>query len=168
MAMLQEFHERVTRVVFAHRGTLEKHIGEAMMATFGTPAPEPDDTGRALRCALDLAREMRRWSDQRLAHGDAPVAVGIGLHYGDAVVGSIGDEQRLDYAVVGDTVNVASRLERLTRELDVEIVVSDELVTQISNEGSGADVRLGRLSQRVEVRVPGRVRPISIWTADHR
>jgi len=168
MEILQGFHERVTRVVFEHRGTLEKYIGDAVMATFGTPSPEPDDAARALRCALDLARETRRWSDQRLAHGDAPVEVGIGLHYGDAVVGSIGDGQRLDYAVVGDTVNVASRLERLTRELDVEIVVSDELVARIRNEGSEADAPLDRLSPRGEVHVPGRVRPISIWTADRQ
>jgi adenylate cyclase len=165
MELLQGFHHHVTRVVFEHRGTLEKYIGDAVMATFGTPSPAPDDASRALRCAWQLLDETRRWSEQRVARGAPPVQIGIGIHYGDAVVGSIGDEQRLDYAVIGDSVNVASRLERLTRELGVEIVVSDDLVTQIQKEGSPAQARLGRFTRCGDVHVRGRVRPLTLWTA---
>ena len=165
MELLQGFHRHVTRVVFEHQGTLEKYIGDAAMATFGTPSPAPDDASRALRCAWQLLEETRRWSEQRVACGAMPVQVSVGIHYGEAVVGSIGDGQRLDYAVIGDTVNVASRLERLTREFDVEIVVSDELVARTQTEGSTFE-RLGsfkRCSDDVHVR--GRVRPITVWTA---
>src|SRR5438445_8207495 len=102
-----------------------KYIGDAVMATFGTPSRGVDDAGRALQCAWELADETHRWSRERATRGGAPVNVGIGVHYGEAVLGSIGDAQRLDYVVVGDTVNVTSRLERLTRELDVALVVSD-------------------------------------------
>ncbi len=91
--------------------------------------------------------------------------VGIGLHYGEAVVGSIGAGQRLDFVVIGDTVNVASRLERLTRDLDVEIVVSDDLVVRIHDEGSPTDARLDGLTRYGEVHVAGRRRPITVWTA---
>src|SRR5205814_5378952 len=85
---------------------------DAVMATFGTPMSGPDDASRALRCAVTLAVEIHRWSAERVAHGEVPVEIGIGAHYGDAVVGSIGDGQRLDYLVIGDTVNVTSRLSR--------------------------------------------------------
>ena len=163
--MLRELHERVTPVVFEHRGTLEKYIGDAVMATFGTPSRGLDDAGRALQCAWELARETRRWSEERASRGRAPVYLGIGVHYGEAVLGSIGDAQRLDYVVVGDTVNVASRLERLTRELDVELVVSDALVARILEEGSLAGLRLDQLKPGGEVHLTGRIQPITIWTA---
>jgi adenylate cyclase len=165
MELVQEFHRHVTRIVFEHRGTLEKYIGDAVMATFGTPSPEPDDASRALRCAWQLLAETRRWSKQRAARGAMPVQIGVGIHYGEAVVGTIGDGQRLDYAVIGDSVNVASRLERLTREFDVEIVVSDDLVTRIQKEGSPVDAQLNRFTPRGDVQVRGRLRPITVWTA---
>ena len=165
MELLQGFHHRVTRIVFEHQGTLEKYIGDAVMATFGTPSPASDDASRALRCAWQLLGETRRWSDQRVARGATRVQMGVGLHYGEAIVGSLGDGLRLDYAVIGDTVNVASRLERLTRELDVEIVVSDDLVTRIQKEGASADAQLGRLTRHGDVPLRGRVHPITVWTA---
>jgi adenylate cyclase len=165
MELLQGFHHHVTGVVFEHQGTLEKFVGDAVMATFGTPSPGPDDASRALRCAWQLLRETRRWSEQRAARGAMPVQIGIGIHYGEAVVGSIGDGQRLDYAVIGDSVNVASRLERLTREFNVEIVVSDDLVTQIQKEGSPLDAQLGRFTPCGDVQVRGRIQPIAVWTA---
>jgi len=166
MAFLQGFHERVTRVTFEHGGTLEKYIGDAVMATFGTPSSGPDDASRALRCALALAAETSRWSAERVARGELPVEIGIGAHYGEAVVGSIGDGQRLDYLVIGDTVNVTSRLERLTRELDAQIVVTDELVTRVRAEGMAADGLLHRFALRGEVRVAGRNQPVTVWTVE--
>jgi adenylate cyclase len=134
------------------------------MATFGTPSRGPDDASRALRCALALASETTIWSAERVATGGLPLEIGIGLHYGEAIVGSIGDGQRLDYLVIGDTVNVASRLERLTREMDAQIVVSDELVARVRDEGAGSDGLLDRFGRRGEEYVVGRVRPIAVWT----
>jgi adenylate cyclase len=166
MGFLQGFHERVTRVVFENGGTLEKYIGDAVMATFGTPSPGPDDASRALRCAVTLATETSRWSAGRVAQGESTVEIGIGAHYGEAVVGSIGDGQRLDYLVIGDTVNLTSRLERLTREIDAQIVVSDELVTRVRAEGAAADGLLDRLTRHGEVRVAGREQPVTIWTIE--
>ncbi|HYB43394.1 MAG TPA: adenylate/guanylate cyclase domain-containing protein [Candidatus Methylomirabilis sp.] len=165
MAFLQGFHERVTPVIFAHGGTLEKYIGDAVMATFGTPSPGPHDASRALRCALTLVVETHRWSAERVSRGELPVEIGIGAHYGEAVVGSIGDGQRLDYLVIGDTVNVTSRLERLTREIDAQIVVTDELVVRVRDEGT-ADGLLDRFAPRGEVSVAGRDRPVSVWTVE--
>jgi adenylate cyclase len=152
----------VTPVIFEHGGTLEKYIGDAVMATFGTPSPGPDDATRALRCAVRLAAETSRWSAERAARGERPVEIGIGVHYGNAVVGSIGDGQRLDYLVIGDTVNVTSRLERLTREIDAQIVITDELVTQVRAEN--AKGLLDSFTRHGEVRVAGRDQPVTIWT----
>ncbi|HXJ83268.1 MAG TPA: adenylate/guanylate cyclase domain-containing protein [Candidatus Methylomirabilis sp.] len=166
MAFLQGFHERVTRVIFEHGGTLEKYIGDAVMATFGTPSSGSDDASRTLYCAMTLAAETSRWSAQRVAPGELPVEVGIGAHYGEAVVGSIGDGQRLDYLVIGDTVNVTSRLERLTRELDVQIVVTDEVVTRVRAEGAAGDGLLHRFTRRGEVGVAGRDQAVTVWTVE--
>ena len=165
MRLLQEFHDLVTSIVFEHGVTLEKYIGDAVMATFGTPAPGPDDASRALRCACALAAETSRWSAARGARGDAVVEIGMGLHYGEAMVGSIGDAQRLDYVVIGDTVNVASRLERLTRDLDTLIVVSDDLIARARAEGSPAGAQLDRFTPRGDVHVTGRRQAIKIWSA---
>src|SRR3989475_4310174 len=166
MAFLQGFHERVTRVTFEHGGTLEKYIGDAVMATFGTPSSGPDDASRALRCAVTLAAETSRWSAERVARGELPVEIGIGAHYGEAVVGSIGDGQRLDYLVIGDTVNVTSRLERLTRERDAQIVVTDALVSRGRAEGAAAGALLRRFTPRGEVCVAGRDQPVTVWTVE--
>lgn len=166
MAFVQGFHQRVTPVIFAHGGTLEKYIGDAVMATFGTPSSGPDDATRALRCAVTLAAEIHRWSAERAAGGEAPVEVGIGAHYGEAVVGSIGDGQRLDYLVIGDIVNVTSRLERLTRDMDAQIVVSDELVTRVRAEGAETAGLLDRFTRHGEVRVAGRDQPVIVWTVE--
>jgi adenylate cyclase len=95
------------------------------------------------------------------------VEIGIGAHYGEAVVGSIGDGQRLDYLVIGDTVNVTSRLERLTREMDAQIVASDELLTRARAEGgAAADGLLQRFTPRGEGRVAGRDQPVTIWVIE--
>jgi len=165
MQFLQGFHERVTRIVFEREGTLEKYIGDAIMATFGTPSPGADDATRALRCALALAAETEAWSAERTAGDELPVEIGVGLHYGDAVVGSIGDGHRLDYLVIGDSVNVASRLERLTREIDAQIVVTDALVARVRAEGPAADALLAGFTPRGTVPVTGRVQPVTIWAA---
>ena len=92
--------------------------------------------------------------------------IGIGVHYGEAVVGSIGDGKRLDYLVIGDTVNVTSRLERLTREMDAQIVVTDELVARVRAEGTAADGLLDSFKCHGEVRVAGRDQPVTVWTVE--
>ena len=123
--LLRGFHRRMANTVFSHGGTIDKYIGDGVMATFGTPRPGKLDAVRAVACALDMAAQIERWNAKRQRRGARPVAIGIGVHYGEVVVGNIGDERRLEYTVIGDTVNLASRIESLTRDLGRPVLVSE-------------------------------------------
>lgn len=126
--------------VFAHQGTLDKYLGDGLMATFGTPRPGPRDASNALACARHMAAETVAWNAERRARGLQPLHVGIGLHHGEAVLGDIGGERRLEFAVLGDTVNVARRIEEMTRSLDIAILASDAVIEAARREGGGAVV----------------------------
>jgi adenylate cyclase len=130
--LLRDYHGLLANMVFRYDGTVDKYMGDGLMATFGTPHVGAHDATDALRCALDMVEA-----------GGSPVAVGVGLHYGPAVVGDIGDERRLEFAVIGDTVNVASRVEHLTRALAAPLTVSDDLVEAVRGEADGARANAG-------------------------
>ena len=162
IAVLRDFHRRMADRVFAHGGTLDKFLGDGLMVTFGTPYPRPDDAERALSCARDMAAEIAAWNRQRAEAGEPPVRAGIGLHFGPVVLGDIGDERRLEFAVIGDTVNVASRLEAMTRELGVDVIASNDVITQ-ARQGGAAGIFDG-LEEGAHARVRGRDDPVAIWT----
>ena len=143
--LLREFHRRVAQAVFAHGGTLDKFIGDCVMATFGTPNAGADDATRTLACCRAIAATVENWNAERRAAGAAPVRIGIGAHYGPVVLGDIGDERRLEFAVLGDTVNVASRLEALTRQLACTILASDDLVRAARAESDTVEELLRRV-----------------------
>ena len=128
IALLREFHVRMQAAVFAHRGTLDKYLGDGLMATFGTPLPGTRDAANALAAAREMVAAIARWNNERRAAGRVAIEIGIGVHWGAVVLGDIGGENRLEFATIGDPVNVASRLEALTRALGVEIVASGDLV----------------------------------------
>ncbi|MGD9539138.1 MAG: adenylate/guanylate cyclase domain-containing protein [Alphaproteobacteria bacterium] len=164
MALLRDFHGRMAEAVFAHGGTLDKYIGDAVMATFGTPTPGPRDATNALSCAVAMQDAVARWNRQRRSRAAPEIRVGIGVHYGPVVLGDIGGEQRFEFAVIGDTVNVASRLERLTRDLDLGIVVADALVRQVRREvGDGADAALQGFVEHPGRSLRGRVESVDLW-----
>lgn len=160
--LLGEFHAIVAEAVFRHGGTLDKYLGDGAMVTFGTPAPGDDDARRALACIGDLHRAAGTWSEQRAAHGRAPVRIGIGCQAGDVLVGDIGDVRRLEFAVLGDAVNVASRLQELTRPWDVFAVLGNEFVHRC-----GADALAGltglEAERRGEVALRGREQRLDLW-----
>ncbi len=128
IGLLREFHRRMEAAVFAHQGTLDKYLGDGLMASFGTPHAGPRDPANALAAARDMAVALAAWNRIRQGQGEPRIRIGIGVHWGPVVLGDIGGDNRLEFATIGDTVNVASRLEHLTRELGAEIAVSAELV----------------------------------------
>ena len=133
---LRDFHARMEAQVFANNGTLDKYLGDGLMATFGTPTEGDSDACNALACAFAMSEAVAAWNMERATAGQPPVCASIGIHYGPAVLGDIG-ANRLEFAVIGDTVNVASRVEGLTRELDVGIAVTEAVVARARQETTG-------------------------------
>ncbi len=131
IALLREFHERMQAAVFAHGGTLDKYLGDGLMATFGTPYPGARDAANALAAARAMAAALARWNAERRRQKLTPIRMGIGVHWGPVVLGDIGGENRLEFATIGDTVNVASRLENMTRELSAEVAASEDVVAAL-------------------------------------
>ncbi len=161
IGMLREFHRRMAAAVFAHDGTLDKYMGDGLMATFGTPRTSPDDAANAIRCARSMIDSVAVWNRERAASGEPAIEMGVGVHFGPVVLGDIGDERRLEFAVIGDTVNTASRVEHLTREHAVDAVLSADAVE--AARGRDADLT-GGLDRLGEVPVRGREAPITLYT----
>jgi adenylate cyclase len=162
MALLREFHALSAAAVFAHDGTVDKYIGDAIMATFGTPRPGPADAANAIRCALALIDAVAAWNAERGSAGEEPLAIGIGVHYGPVVAGDMGDERRLEYAVIGDTVNVASRIEALTRERAVPALIS---AATLAAAGEIPAPARARLRPAAGAALRGRDQPVELWAA---
>lgn len=164
VTMLRQFHERMTAQIFACGGTVEKYIGDAVLAVFGLPSANPDDAANALRCADLMIDVLADWNGERRRDDEPPLAIGIGLNYGTAVIGDVGSEQGLSFTVIGDTVNTASRLQALTRSFDTPLVVGDALVCAAKTTPAGAAAQLDRLQDRGEQLLRGRDGAIRIWT----
>jgi adenylate cyclase len=160
--LLNEFRRRVTAPIAAHGGMLDKFIGDAVMAVFGTPEPGPGDARAAVLAGLEILASIQHWSQARVARGEAPVKVGIGIHYGTVVAGVLGDDERLEYTVIGDTVNVAQRVERLTRELGEELVVTADVLAAC--DGNVPNVSWQPLPAQ---HVRGRVEPVHPFRLAH-
>lgn len=161
---LREFHGRMETEVFRNQGTLDKYLGDGLMATFGTPFAGEHDALNALRCARGMMIAVEAWNTERTGQGEPPIQASFGLHYGPVVLGDIG-ANRLEFAVIGNTVNVASRLEALSRPLEVTLVASDDLMARLAEEPAaqtGPD-RADMVKQQPQV-VRGLPRPIAVWT----
>ena len=159
--MLREFHRRMEQVVFENRGTVDNYIGDCIMATFGVPRAAPDDAARALRAARAMIASLDDWNRQRSAGGLTPVDIRIGCQFGPVVMGAVGSERNLSFAAVGDTCNVASRMQVMCKELNADICVGaavieaamragdHEAIAGFINHGPVPRARPGRPGRRV-------------------
>ncbi len=157
--MLNAYFTRACEPILAQGGTVDKYIGDAVMAVFGSPVRYPDHARRALLAAIGMAKAaegFRQWMRERFAgRGLSEFAIGVGLHTGEAVIGDIGTPKRREFTAIGDTVNIASRLEGVTKELHCVIAASEATV-----KAAGEGVITGK-SERLSVK--GRTEPILVY-----
>jgi len=165
VSLLREYHRRLERAVFEHGGTLDKFLGDGIMATFGTPVTGPRDAANAVSCARAMLAEIDEWNRDRAGSDQPAVRLSVGIHYGEVVLGDIGSARRLEYAALGDTVNVSSRLEELTRRLDCRVVASEELVRAARAEAAEeAGPILASFHAAPPQLLRGRSEPVKVWT----
>lgn len=154
--LLNEYFERMIEVIFTHSGTLDKFIGDGLMAEFGAPLEDIDQEKHAIEAAIEMQRQLdilcQKWEKEKRPI----IQMGIGIHTGEAVVGNIGSEKRTEYTAIGDTVNVAARLEQATKLLHVPILISETTFQNAKDHFNYKD--LG------SVALPGRKEPIRVYT----
>jgi class 3 adenylate cyclase len=157
--MLNTYFSRVCEQVFREGGTVDKFIGDAIMAVFGSPVEYPDHAARAIRTAVAMAEEAKRfreWMAARFAGKDLPeFNIGVGLHTGEAVLGNVGSPKRMEFTAIGDTVNTASRLEGKTKETQCTVLASADTV-----KAAGAGVRTGKTAV---LNVKGKDEPVEVY-----
>lgn len=157
--LLNEYFERMIEVVFRHQGTLDKFIGDGLMVLFGAPLADPDHAAHAVAAALEMQVEVAALREKWRRDGLPVIEIGVGVHTGAAIVGNIGSSRRLEYTAIGDTVNLAARIESATKELGRSILVSDStqaaVATQFDTEPLG------------EIRVKGRDAPVAVFSVSH-
>jgi adenylate cyclase len=128
ITIIRAFHRRIVPIVFRHNGSVDKFLGDGLMAVFGAPEKAPYEARDALLCAVEILDTIDQWRDQLVAVGRIATTVAIGIHYGPVIQGNVGIADRLEFTTLGDTVNVASRLESMTRQFDAGILLSLETV----------------------------------------
>jgi adenylate cyclase len=125
---ISSFRRRVTRAVEAHEGLVDKFVGDGALVVFGIPEPRGDDCTRALACAHEILALVDQWNIKR--GFNPPVRVGIGIHTGEVYCGLVGDDRRLEFTVLGDTVNVAAKIEQATKRFNAALLASENVVIQ--------------------------------------
>jgi adenylate cyclase len=155
VSQLNEYFSRMVEVVFAHRGTVDKFVGDMVMALFGAPLGDPDHADHAVQAALGMLDALKAQNARWAAAGRPPLEIGIGVNSGDMVAGIIGSDTIMSYTVIGDAVNLGSRLESLNKEYGTRLIVS---------EGTRARLK-GRYDMRSlgAVTVKGKSEPVSIF-----
>jgi len=154
--LLNEYLNEMTRIVFRHRGTLDKYIGDAVMAFWGAPFDDPaQDANHACQTALEMIARLKELRQEWAPKGYPALAIGIGINSGGASVGNMGSTLRYSYTAIGDTVNLASRLEGLNKEYLTRIIVSESTRKALTSDGfllRGLDyIRVKGKSQPVEI-----------------
>jgi adenylate cyclase len=155
VGLLNEYFTEMVGIVMQEDGVVDKYIGDAIMAVFGAPVPKPDDPANAVRAAVRMRHALRHLNERLKERGLAPLRTGIGIHTGEVVAGNIGSEARMEYTVIGDAVNLASRLESSTKELGVNILISEDTYQLVKDKVVARQVK--------EITVKGRAAPVMTY-----
>ncbi|MEG4209551.1 GAF domain-containing protein [Microcoleus sp. S13_B4] len=125
VVMLNKYFEVMVDVVFEYGGTLDKYIGDALMAVFGSPAPLEDHAWCAMQTAVKMREKLAEFNQDRMANGELPIGIGMGVHSDEVVSGNIGSSKRMELTSIGDGVNLASRLEGASKQYGTDLIISD-------------------------------------------
>ncbi|MEN9835489.1 MAG: hypothetical protein RL011_1682, partial [Pseudomonadota bacterium] len=131
VGMLNEYFGYMVNVIHKNHGVVDKFIGDAIMAVWGAPQSTGDDTYHAVRAAIDMRLALADLNKVRISRGEEPIMIGIGLHFGDAISGTIGSENRMEYTVIGNTVNTTSRIEASTKAFGADLLISEDLANKV-------------------------------------
>ena len=156
VALLNKYFSAMTDIIFAHGGTLDKYLGDGLLALFGAPTTTPQDASNALNAAVAMQRRIVSINQELREEGYPTIGVGMGLHTGEVTVGYIGSERRSEYTAIGDTVNTAARLESNSR--GGEILISDVTAKAAGNRY--------KLMPREAIMVKNREQPVKLWEVD--
>lgn len=166
-AFLRDFQGHLATLVFEHGGHVDKYLGDGLMAVFSTVVDKSSHSGAALSCGRHMLKVIDEFFANHPMGTKGPLGIRIGAHYGPVMVGNIGDESRLEFATIGDTVNIASRLEALGKVVGSPFIVSEVLVNQARAEGTLAEEDSAALGETQEHEIRGittgpmRIVPIS-------
>lgn len=159
VVLLNDYLSTMTDIIFAHQGTIDKFIGDAIMTVFGAPLRSDDDAERAIRTAIAMFQAVKTVSQRHVKLGQ-PLEIGVGIHTGDVIVGSIGSAKRLDYTVIGDNVNLSSRIEGLTKHYGCSILVSGSTLDKVYKHNPGAPFLVREVDT---VYVKGKSKKITVY-----
>ena len=155
VSMLNDYFTLMVDIIFEYGGILDKYIGDAIMAVFGAPFSTGEDADRATKAGLDMLRALREFNLRRTAEGKDPVTIGIGVNTGEVLSGNIGSMRRMDYTVIGDGVNLASRLEGVNKHYGTRILLSEFTYDLLKG---------AYLSRPVDcLRVKGKSKPVDVY-----
>ncbi len=155
VAMLNEYFTEMVEVVLSHGGMLDKYIGDALMAIFGAPVEDVADADRALRVATEMIRALEQLNARRAGEGLAAIDIGVGLATGEVLAGSVGSVKRMEYTVIGDTVNLAARLESANKHYGTKVLVSGPTVEALTTPA---------ILRRIDVlQVKGKSKPTQLY-----
>jgi PAS domain S-box-containing protein len=166
VALLRSFYRRMAKAIFERGGSIENFSGDSLMALFGVPSATELDAANTLHCAINMIDEMARWNAKRIKAGRSPIEVAVSANYGMAVLGDIGTRDSMTFTAIGDTLNIASRMQGLCRSLDSQLVVSQSLTRRAGEESGGELPILSRLSDGGRHRLRGVTQPVQVWKCD--
>jgi adenylate cyclase len=155
VGLLNEYFTEMVGIVMGEDGVVDKYIGDAIMAVFGAPVPKADDPVRAVCAAVRMRTALVHLNERLAKRGLGPLRTGIGVHTGEVVAGNIGSEKRMEYTVIGDAVNLASRLETSTKDLGVGILISEDTWALVKGHITARPMR--------EITVKGRAQPVMTY-----
>lgn len=134
VGMLNEYFAIMVKIIQEHGGIVDKFIGDAIMAVWGAPKGSPRDAQNAIRASLEMRRALAELNERRMQKGQPPIMIGMGVHTGQAISGTIGSDDRMEYTVIGDTVNLTSRIESSTKAFGTDLLISEATARIVDQE----------------------------------